>query len=145
MHEIQPGRLWISSSLEARDLRLVLGLGVEAIVDLAIQEMPLPVTRELVYLRIPIVDGGGNDSRLLCTVIDGLVQLIRHQIPVLVVCSAGMSRSPAIAAAALSLLQCRPPEMLLQEIAARMPHDVHPHLWRDVLTAAETLRLPVPQ
>ncbi|HUE73085.1 MAG TPA: dual specificity protein phosphatase [Pirellulaceae bacterium] len=143
MHEIEPGRLWIGNALEARDLKRVLDLGVEAIVDLAMQELPLPVTRELVYLRIPIVDGGGNDARRLATAIDAVVKLSRCEVPTLVFCSAGMSRSPAIVAAALSLVHNRPPDEVLLEIAARMPHDVSPVLWRDVLAAADSLR-PAP-
>jgi hypothetical protein len=140
MHQIIPGRLWISSSYEARDVRRVLDLGIEAIVDLAMQEPPLAVTRELIYLRIPILDGDGNDVRRLSMAIKSLVELICRQVPVLVTCSAGMSRSPAIAAAALSIVKdCSPAEVLL-ELAAQTPHDVSPALWRDVLLAARSLR-----
>jgi predicted protein tyrosine phosphatase len=139
MREIEPGRLWIGNAVEARDLRRVLDLGVQAIVDLAMQELPLPVTRELVYLRIPIVDGG-NDAWRLAIAIDAVVKLLRSEIPTLVFCSAGMSRSPAIVAAALSLVRCRPADEVLQEIAAQMPHDVSPLLWRDALAAADSLR-----
>jgi protein-tyrosine phosphatase len=127
MHEIVPGRLWIANAIEARDLKRVLDLGVEAIVDLAMQELPLPVTRELVYLRIPIVDGGENDRRRLACAVDAVVQLVRRQVPTLVCCSAGMSRSPAVVAAALSIVHHRPPDEVLAEIAARMPHDLSPH------------------
>ena len=140
MHEIDPGRLWIGNAVEARDLRRVLDLGVEAIVDLAMQELPLPLTRELVYLRIPIVDGGGNDAQRLAIAIDAVVQLLRRQVPTLVACSAGMSRSPAIVAAALAHVYQRPPAEILQQIVARMPHDLSPLLWRDVLAAADSLR-----
>ena len=140
MREIEPGRLWIASAVAARDLGQVFDLGIEAIVDLAMQELPLPVTRELIYLRIPIVDGGGNDSRRLATAIDAVAQLIRRDIPSLVVCSAGMSRSPAVVAAALSVVQNRPPDEVLAQIAAGMPHDLSPPLWRDVCAAADSLR-----
>ena len=142
MREIEPGRLWIANAVEARDLRRVLDLGVEAIVDLAMQEPPLTVTREMIYLRIPIVDGGGNDQRRLTGAIEAIVNLLRREIPTLVTCSAGMSRSPAIVAAALSLLQNRRPDEVLAWIAARMPHDISPLLWRDVQAAADSLRQP---
>ena len=143
MHEIEPGRLWIGNAVEAPDLTRVLRLGVEAVVDLAMQELPLLATRELVYLRIPIVDGGGNDASHLGIAIDAVVQLLRRKIPTLVFCSAGMSRSPAIVAAALSLVYSRPPDEVLAEIAARMPHDLSPQLWRDVRAAADSRR-PAP-
>ena len=140
MHEIIPGRLWISSIYEARDLRSVLDLGVEAVVDLAMQELPLAVTRELIYFRIPILDGDRNDARRLTMAIETITQLIRRQIPVLVACSAGMSRSPAIVAAVLSIMNDRQPAEVLQELAASMPHDVSPALWRDVSLAIQSLR-----
>lgn len=137
MHEIKPGRLWIANTIEARDLKRVLELGIEGIIDLAMQEVPLPVTRELIYLRIPIVDGGGNDVWRLACAIDAAAQLIHRKIPTLVTCSAGMSRSPAIVAAAISLVELRPPDEMLQQIASAWPHDVSPALWRDVLSALE--------
>ena len=140
MHEIVPGRLWITNAVEARDLTRVFNLGVEAIVDLAIQELPVPVTRELVYLRTPIVDGGGNDRWRLSLAIETVTQLLHRQIPTLVFCSAGMSRSPAVVAAALSLLENCRPEEVIQRIAAIVPHDVSPLLWRDVVSAADSLR-----
>ena len=140
MREIEPGRLWIANAVEARDLRRVLELGVEAIVDLAMQELPLVPMRELIYLRLPIVDGGGNDLRRLTSAIDTVAQLIRREIPTLVFCSAGMSRSPAIVAAALSQVRNQPPNEVLQEIVSQIPHDVSPLLWHDVLLAAKSLR-----
>lgn len=140
MHEIVAGRLWISSSHEARNLRVVLDLGIEAIVDLAMQELPLTVTRELIYLRIPILDGDGNDIRRLTCAVESVAKLVRGNIPTLVCCSAGLSRSPAIVAAALFIVQNRPPADILQELVAQMPHDVSPVLWQDVILAADSIR-----
>ena len=131
--------MWIANAVEARDLKRVLDLGVEAVVDLAMQELPLSVTRELVYVRIPIVDGGNDPWRLTCAV-DAVRQLLQRQVPTLVFCSAGMSRSPAVVAAALSLVQNRPADDVLEQIAALLPHDVSPILWRDVKAAADSLR-----
>jgi len=48
MREVRPG-LWIGNALESRDLTRVLELGMEALVDLAIEEPPASLVRELTY------------------------------------------------------------------------------------------------
>ena len=53
--------LWIGTARDARDIKGVLDAGIEAIVDLAMMNEPVTPTRELVYLRFPLVDGGGNE------------------------------------------------------------------------------------
>ena len=143
MHEVVAGRLWLGNAVEARELRRILDLGIEAIVDLAMQEPPLAVTRELIYLRIPLVDGADNQATRLVCAIESLVRLIERATPMLVFCSAGMSRSPAIVAAALSIVRKQPPEQVLEQIAASIPHDVSPRLWQDVRSAARLLRSPI--
>ena len=64
--------------------------------------------------------------------IQTVVSLLKKQIPTLVYCGAGMSRSPAVVAAALSIVQGGSPEEKLKEIVAGHPHDVSPHLWEAV-------------
>ncbi len=59
--------------------------------------------------------------------------LKRGQIPTLVYYGAGMSRSPAIVAAALSIVQGGSPDERLKEVVAGHPHDVSPHLWESGL------------
>jgi len=61
--------------------------------------------------------------------IQTVVSLLKSQVPALVYCGAGMSRSPAIVAAALSIVQGGSPEEKLKEIVAGHPHDVSPQLW----------------
>ena len=73
----------------------VLDAGIEAIVDLAIDVPSRSTpTRELVYLRFPLMDGEGNSSWLIRG--GGLLrsrELVRHGVPTLVACDGGMSRS----------------------------------------------------
>lgn len=59
MREVIPDLLWIGNAFDARDLKSVLDRGIEAMVDLAIEEPPVSPTRELVYCRLPLVDGQG--------------------------------------------------------------------------------------
>jgi predicted protein tyrosine phosphatase len=58
--------------------------------------------------------------------------LLKNQVPTLVYCSAGMSRSPAIAAAALSVVQGGSAQEKLSEVVAGQSHDVSPQLWEAV-------------
>ena len=69
------------------------------------------------------------------TPIQTVVFLLKKQIPTLVDCGAGMSRSPAVVAAALSIVQGGSPDERLKEIVAGHPHDVSPQLWEVVCRA----------
>ena len=62
-----------------------------------------------------------------------MVSLLKNQVPTLVYCGAGMSRSPAVVAAALSIVQGGSPEERLRQVVAGHPHDVSPQLWEAVL------------
>jgi len=65
--------------------------------------------------------------------------LLKSQVPTLVYCGAGMSRSPAVVAAALSIVQGGTPEEKLKEAVAGHPHDVSPHLWETVVEVCKAL------
>ena len=58
-------QLWIGNAIDARDVTGVLGLGVAAIVDLAIEEPPIQYPRDVVYCRFPLIDGSGNQPAVL--------------------------------------------------------------------------------
>ena len=85
--------------------REILDKGIKAIVQLAMEEPPLQPPRELVYLRFPLLDGTGNDPNMLHLAISCVATLIRQGTPTLVCCGGGMSRSPAVVAAALSTVE----------------------------------------
>ena len=101
MHDVIPSRLWIGNAVEARDLRRLLDLGVVALVDLAIEELPPSVVRELIYCRIPLIDGASNPPERLRLAAETVASLIRSGTSTFGFCGAGMRRSPAVAAAAL--------------------------------------------
>lgn len=102
--------------------------------DLAIDE-PLPgVSRERAFARFPLYDGGGNEPWIIRAAIETAVHALRNGQTVMIACSAGMSRSPAIAAAVLSVFTGRPPQDCLVEVA-RGKADVSPALWAQVLAA----------
>jgi protein-tyrosine phosphatase len=132
VREVISKLLWISNAREARDVSAVLGLGINAVVDLAIEELPILFPREVVYCRFPLVDGAGNPPALVKAAVETITNLIRGQIPTLVTCGAGMSRSPAIVAAALARFEGTTPQQSLERVAASGPHDVSAAFWADI-------------
>ncbi len=138
MRQIQPYLFWLGHVGDARDLRRLLAMEFVAVVDLALNEPPLSVTRELVYCRFPLVDGAGNPPWLLRLAIETTARLIRTEARTLLFCGAGMSRSPAIAAAALSLVSGRTPDECLADVLQGGTGDVSPGLWREVVAALKS-------
>jgi len=132
MREVLPGLLWVSNAIDARDISGVLGTGIEAVVDVAIEEKPIAFPRDILYCHIPLNDGEGNRPEFLRTAVGLVVRLIAAKCRTLVCCGAGMSRSPAIAAMAIARLRDEAPENILLEIAERGPHDVSPTLWGEL-------------
>lgn len=133
MRRIDGSSLWIGTARDARDIKGVLDAGIEAIVDLAIMSEPVVPTRELAYLRFPLIDGEGNLPWLIRMAVHAVEGLVRFGVPTLVACDGGMSRSPTIAAAAM---WSRAPDVSLDEVLAKVTHggpaDVHPALWSEV-------------
>jgi hypothetical protein len=140
MRQIAGYQLWLGHVGDARDLRTILDRGIVVMIDLAVNEPPATVNHEMTYCRFPIVDGDGNPDWLLRTAIETTAGLIRDDTPTLVFCSAGMSRSPAIAAAAISVAEVRPPHECLEMVAQSGAHDVLPGLWRDVCRVVEGVK-----
>lgn len=127
--------LFVGNAIDARDLRLIYETRIQAVVDLALNEAPAQLGREIMYCRFPMNDGAGNDNELIAIAVQTIVALIRSDRRTLVACSAGMSRAPSIAAAAMSLLTGRDPDTCLVDIISSGPHDVSPILWAQVKVA----------
>jgi protein-tyrosine phosphatase len=125
--------LWIGHHADAVALARSNPHGIEAIVDLAANELPVSVHRDMIYCRIPVIDGGENSSDILRLAVDSVERLIRAGIPTLVCCSAGMSRSPAIAAAAISRIRKTSLAETMKDVAPD-GCDVSPALMADLET-----------
>jgi hypothetical protein len=132
MNQIIPHHLWIGHAGEGRDFRHLFDEGIRAVVEVAVEEPPSQPPRELVYCRFPLLDGADNDPDLLMLAIQTTTSLLRARLPTLVCCDNGMSRGPAVAAAALSLAQQVAPEECLARVAKHHPSDVSPGFWSDV-------------
>jgi len=102
MRQITPYTLWIGNAGDLRDLDAWRSRGVHTFVDLAMSERPLAISREDVYARYPLHDGAGNPALLLYAALRHITSLIATNTPAVVFCSAGMSRSPTLVAAAIS-------------------------------------------
>jgi protein-tyrosine phosphatase len=132
MRRIRSLRLALGTALDARDLRELYEHEIAAVVDLALEEKPAVLGRDLVYCRIPLTDGAGNAPALIRLAIESVVALMKSQTLTLVACGAGMSRSPAIVSAALARIEQRSPDECLEQFVRDQPHDVSPLLWADV-------------
>ncbi len=135
MTELAPELLWLGVVHESRDLRRLYELGVEAVVDFAASEKPAVLGRDMVYCRLPISDGMGNPRPLLKLAVQAVEQLLRAGRPTMVVCGAGLSRSPAIVSVAWARVRGDAPETVLKEIAARHQCNVSPGFWSELLAA----------
>lgn len=132
MRSIADTSLFIGHAGDLRDLRALHAAGIAAVVDLAANEPPATLTRDLAYCRLPLVDGPGNPEWLLRAAVLLVSGFVRENVPCLVCCSGGMSRSPAVAAAAIARVRSTDPNAALEQVAASGAIDVSPGLWREV-------------
>jgi len=132
MRQIMPHPLWLSHHVGPNDYRSMFELGISALVQLAAEEAALQPPRELIYCRFPLIDGPENEPKHLYLAITTVANLIEKNVPTLVCCGAGMSRSPAIVAAALSMIFQESPDDCLKQVAEHHPADVAPGLWLQI-------------
>lgn len=132
IREVHPDRLFLGNAMDARDLKLLYDNQIAAVVDLAANEPPAQLARDMIYCRFPIIDGDGNPNAIIETAVRCVATLMENNFRTMVACSAGMSRSPAIAAAAIAISTKKHPDDCLTTITSNAPHDVSPILWSRV-------------
>jgi hypothetical protein len=140
MNQILPYPLWLGHAGESRDFKKVFDLGVKVIVQLAAEEPSLQTPRELVFCRFPLLDGPGNRAELLFLAVSTVATLVKMRVLTLVTSGAGISRCPAVAAAALSMVHHEPPETYLEKVLEHHPGDVSPGFWQEITSLLPTLR-----
>jgi hypothetical protein len=136
MRQVGTWPLWIGNRGDVPDAAAVARTGVRAVVDVAVDEPPISMGRELVSCRFPLLDGAGNSLGIVCAAIQTVATLVRARVPTLVVCSAGMSRAPAVAAGALAVVTGNSAEECLKLSIAGGPADLSAGFWGQVATAA---------
>ncbi len=135
MRQINDYLLWIGNVGDVRDTSSLFAADIRAVIDLAANEPVATIPRELIYCRFPLVDGAGNPPWLLRAAFETVRRLLRAGVPTLVACGAGMSRSPAVAAAALaSVRDCSHAEALAFVCQGGVA-DVSPGLWSEIESA----------
>jgi len=142
MRQIAPYDLWLGHAGDGRDFRQLLDLGIQAVVQLAVEEPPLALPRELIYCRFPLMDGPGNPPKLLALAVTTVANLLEKRVSTLVCCSGGMSRAPAVAAAALATVYQETPEDSLKQVAEQPPLDVNLGLWSELKQTVESFQEP---
>src|SRR5690606_38022168 len=100
---------WIGHALDVRDPRQLFDNGITAVVDVAYEEPPALIPRQLTYCRFPLNDGGGNDPKTVLQLLLTTTDFIRMHTRAIIACSAGMSRSPTVAAFVLAHHLCQTP------------------------------------
>ncbi len=139
MREITPQKLWLGHAADVRGIRRLHDAGVAAVVDLAYEEPCAQLPRDIAYCRFPLIDGDGNPPRLLLTAIATTASLIQDEVPTMVACGVGMSRSPSILAVSLAIVRGTSPSDCLQQLTAGQPRDISPRLWADAVRAYNEL------
>ena len=79
MHEIHPDLLWLGHALDVREPRPLFDAGITAVVDVAFEEPPAQLPRQLIYCRFPLSDGGGNDASVLLQTVQTLVDFLKNK------------------------------------------------------------------
>ena len=139
MFEVIPKRLWQSGGSPMRDIKLIRQLGIAALVDVAYEE-PIPkLSHEIIYCRVPILDGEGNHPARLRLLLNTTSSLIQDEVPTLVACSLGISRSRCVVAAALALAQGQRPDQVLDEIFDDDARSANPALWDDLCRVSKEI------
>jgi hypothetical protein len=144
MNQILMRPLWVGHAGESGDVRRVLELGVEAVVHLAVEDLPCLDPRGLIACRFPLVDGAGNRPELLVMAVRTVASLIASDVPTLVCCGAGLSRAPAVTAAALTVAEGGAPGTWLGQVTYHHPSDVSPGLWSELVAILPRVRTLTP-
>lgn len=140
MHEIHTDLLWIGHAFDVREPGPLFDAGITAVVDVAYEEAPARLPRQLIYCRFPLNDGGGNDESVLLQTIQTLVDLLNSGTRTIVACSAGMSRSPTVAAFGLAAHLSQEPDDVIARIAEIKSLELKGALWIDIANVFSQVR-----
>lgn len=138
MRKVADYALWVGNASDIRDARSLFASDITAVVELADCEPFVELPRELLRCRFPLSDGGDNPPWILRLAAESVATLLRNDVPVLVCCSAGLSRSIVVAAAAVSLIAARPLAEALATVVGSGPADVSPGLLFQMRQVLET-------
>ncbi|TKX54570.1 MULTISPECIES: protein-tyrosine phosphatase family protein [Halorubrum] len=122
MDEVGAG-IFVGTRSDAEDESLLRDRGVDAVVSLTHDD---PDTGSVARVDTPMTDGPQNEYSAFVDAVETVVARREAGQRVLVHCSAGASRSPAVAAAAMTRLTDRGLDEAFEQVLARRP-EVDPH------------------
>ncbi len=135
MRRVAGRQLWIGHAGDLRDARAVLDAGIAAVVELADSEPHAALPRDLIRCRFPLSDDANNPPWLIRLAVRTVAAMLEAGIPVLICCSAGMSRSVCLAAAGLALAEKLTIEDELKVVVGAGPADVSPGFYSQMVDA----------
>ena len=135
MRRVAGRQLWIGHAGDLRDARAVLDAGIAAVVELADGEPHAALPRDLIRCRFPLSDDANNPPWLIRLAVRTVAAMLEAGIPVLVCCSAGMSRSVCLAAAGLASAEKLTIEDELKVVVGAGPADVSPGFYSQMVDA----------
>lgn len=124
MREVIPQQLWIGNARDARDVKGVMALGIEVVIDLAMEEPSIQFPRDVVYCRFPLLDGEGNTAAFLRSIIDTTANFVS-------------AKQPTLVAAVVAKVQSVGLDAAVERVTATGPCDFSPKLWNDVRRTCE--------
>lgn len=142
MRKISSYSLWIGNASDLQKPSDILAAGIEAVVEVADSEPFAILPRDLIRCRFPIANGGDNPPWLLGLAIESTAVFVQNDVPVLICCSAGMSRSVTIAAGGLARACLKRLAETLPLVVGAGPVDVSPGLMVQVQDVLGNLDLP---
>jgi protein tyrosine phosphatase (PTP) superfamily phosphohydrolase (DUF442 family) len=124
-------RVAIGNCLEARDSALLKRSGFRSVLSLdgTLVEQDAAELGLSEVVSHPLVDGPGNDMRILCFAVGDLRRLVASHGPVLVQCHAGRSRSVVVVAALLMEVHGIDAREAIALVAAKREVSVTPALF----------------
>lgn len=138
MDEVAPG-LFVGTVDDAGDAAALRDRAITRVVSLT-HEAPDPAPAEVAVVDVPMRDGPQNDREAFTEAVVAVRSALERDEPVLVHCSAGASRSPAVAATALALHEDRSLEDAFERVADRRGAvDPHPAVVRQAARVMDAL------
>jgi len=143
MRHVPGANLWIDSVTSWGQGIAIQEAKIKAFVTLAQEDRPFQPGREAIVHRFPLVDGAGNPPELIRSAIETVAELVREEVPTLIRCSSSMSRSAAVAAAALAQAKNLDASQTVARLCAACNVDVSLPLWLEIHSAVVAAGDPI--
>lgn len=123
-------KIAIGNYLDAQDIELIKEYGIRSVVclDGSLRSSHAAALELSEVAAYQLIDGAGNDLRIIRFAVDDLIRLVESNPPVLVHCHAGRSRSAVVVAAYIMKVQGLSADDALALVAAKREISVTPGL-----------------